>query len=52
MMPEGCEEEESPLPVQKKLKQSDEKVDLYRICMHAWMHGACQIAYGIVYSFM
>ena len=43
---------ESSLPVQKKLKRSDEKVDIYKMCIAAWMHGTCQIAYGIVYSFM
>ena len=56
MMPEGCEEEESSLPAQKKLKQSDEKVDLYKIfmhaCMYTYMHSACQIAYTYMASFL
>ena len=37
MIPEECEEEQNPMPVKKKLKQSDEEVCVLKTCVHACM---------------
>ena len=40
----------NPLPVKKKLKQSDEEVGMLKTCMHVRMHGEGQVAYCIYSS--